>query len=236
MRLEAAEVPAQRPLPSRLWRALGAAAKCGFFAGAAMMFYFVATIFMVGGDGTAPWITRRSGDIIQQTASWLGFFGPASLVITVLFWSSVVSVAAFLWAMGTRPGPAPDPGAVNRANRTWTFVVLGVFALFVLLAVNGVLGPGGGSRWGERKAVAEFVRTNTALMQRVGGNPSVSVSAPTRRGDNFPYYEVDVRGTKEVCAVVEASRRYNAASTFRLVCAVEKPCLKLEAQRHPCRN
>jgi len=68
------------------------------FGGCIFIFFF-ASIAMVQGNGTAPWITHASVSILDFTVKLLGISSNGSVFTVVFFWAFLVFVLVFMFML-----------------------------------------------------------------------------------------------------------------------------------------
>ncbi len=80
--------------------AFGVAGKYSALFGLCFFIFFFASIPMVMGDGTAPWITYMALGVIDFTVKFLGISSKGGVVFTVVFfWAAVVFVLVFMFVL-----------------------------------------------------------------------------------------------------------------------------------------
>lgn len=106
--------------------ATGGAVTIGFFL------LTFASLFMVGGDGTAPWITHLMLKLGEVPITMFGFRKDSLLVVSPLFWGGTAFVSAFL-VLGTVRAIQPHPQMRSVASVLLrTLLVLAVLAMVFL--------------------------------------------------------------------------------------------------------
>jgi hypothetical protein len=139
--------------------------------------FLFATILMVG-DGTAPSVTHLSAAILGFTVKLLGVSFKGAIVPTALFWSLVVFVVAFLYALITyRLQATPE----DKKSWYWTSGVIVVVIGSVLLLIQNHRSEDASVR--EEALALEYVRNNTEIMRKVGNKLEVYPASYTTASD-----------------------------------------------------
>lgn len=216
------------PLLQRLRYSISFGGKCAFIFAPALFVFLFATILMVGGDGRAPGVTHLSANIIGLPVKLLGLPFEGAIAPAVLFWSLLVFGVAFLYALVTSTGQAaPDMG------KPWYWPI--VVVVFVIGAVV-VLIQGHRSETSsvnEKALALEFVRTNSEVLQMVGGEAKIDLVSYTKSQGKPIVYDIGVRGNRTLYAIVEASGA-TMAPTFKLLCVTPLYMGQRDPFKHPC--
>ena len=183
---------------------------------------------MVRGDGTAPGVTYLSANIIGLPVKLLGLPFEGAIAPAVLFWSLLVFGIAFLYALvSSARQAAPDIGK----PLYWPIVVV----VFVIGAVV-VLIQGHRSETAsvnEKALALEFVRTNSEVLQMVGGEAKIDLVSYTKSQGKPIVYDISVRGNRTLYAIVEVSGA-TTAPTFKLLCVTPLYMGQRDPFKHPC--
>jgi hypothetical protein len=165
------------PLISRVSHSVAFGGKCAFIFAPIFFVFLFATILMVG-DGTAPSVTHLSAAILGFTVKLLGVSFEGAIVPAILFWSLVVFVVAFLYALiSYRSQATPE----DKKGWYWTSGVIVVVVGSVLLLVRNHRDEDASVR--EKALALEFVRNNTEIMRKVGNNLEVYPASYTTASD-----------------------------------------------------
>lgn len=224
----------KRSLSPNAWKALATAGKCAIIFAPVFFLFLVATIFMVGGDGTAPGITHLSAAIVGLTTKLLGISTNGAAIPVVLFWSLAVFVVVFLYAMRFRSvAPTTDHNVGDQQNKYWAVFSIFAFVAAVLLLIRSHQIES--ASVGEKQQVLEFIKQNVAVMREVGGKGNVDLVSYTTASNAPITYDISVRGTKTIYAIVEASKG-SKGPTFTLVCTTHLYLGQRDPLKHPCKQ
>jgi hypothetical protein len=183
---------------------------------------------MVGGDGKAPGVTHLSANIIGLPVKLLGLPFEGAIAPAVLFWSLLVFGVAFISALASSPKQSTPE---TEEPRYWPIVVVA----FVIGAV-GVLIQEHRSEAASVSAKAmalEFVRTNTEILQMVGGEAQVSLVSYRKSQGKPIIYDISVSGQRTLYAIVEGPRG-TTKPTVKLLCVTPLYMGQRDPFKHPC--
>lgn len=201
---------------SRTLKAFATAGKCAVIFAPIFFLFLFSSILMVGGDGTAPAVTHLSAAIVGKTAKLLGIASEGAVFFVVLFWSLLVYVFAFLYAI-MFPGIPSDNDQKTEIQKSIKLAVLSIVA-FVAGSLSLIAGNQNKSNAeDEKKRALDFVKQNETVMQEVGGNGKLSLVSYTTARNGAVTYDIGVYGTKTIYAIVVASRN-SGTSNFTLAC------------------
>lgn len=79
--------------------AFSIAIKYASIFGGCIFIFFFASIAMVQGNGTAPWITHSAVSILDFTVKLLDISSNGSVFVVVLFWSFLVFCLVFIFTL-----------------------------------------------------------------------------------------------------------------------------------------
>lgn len=183
---------------------------------------------MVGGDGTAPGVTHLSANIIGLPVKLLGLPFEGAIAPAVLFWSLLVFGVAFIYALAfsTRQ-PTPDVGK----PWYWPIVVIAFVIGAVVVLIQGRRSETASVN--EKALALEFVRTNSEVLQMVGGEAQVSLVSYTKSQGKPIIYDISVRGQRTLYAIVEAPG-VTTTPTFKLLCVTPLYMGQRDPFKHPC--
>lgn len=94
-----------------------------------VFFLTFASLFMVGGDGTAPWVTHLMLKLGEVPTRLFGFPKTSLLVVSPLFWGAIAFISAFL-VLSTVSAIQPHPRLRSLAS-----VLLRTLLVFAVLAM-----------------------------------------------------------------------------------------------------
>lgn len=215
-------------LLQRLLYSISFGGKCAFIFAPVLSVFLFTTMLMVGGDGRAPGVTHFSASIVALPGKLLGMPSHHVSVSPVLFWSLVVFGVSFLYALVNSAGKIAKDG-----DRSWCWPIIVV--VFVIWAMIGLI-QGVRSQTAfvnEKELVLEFVRTNSEVLQMVGGKPKTDIVVYKRGRGRTISYEIGVEGNITLYAIVEVSGT-TMAPTFKLMCMTPIRIGQRDSFKHPC--
>lgn len=215
-------------LIARLRYSISFGGKCASIFAPVLFVFLFATILMVRGDGTAPGVTNLSANIIGLPIKLLGLPSEGAITPAVLFWTLLVFGGAFLYAFGSSASkPVQDFG------KPWYWPIVVVVAVIgaVIVLIQG--GQSESASIHEKALALEFVRTNSKVLELVGGEPKVDLVSYTKSQGKLLFYDISVRGHRTLYAIVEPSRA-TRVPTFKLLCVTPLYMGQREAFKHPC--
>jgi hypothetical protein len=92
-----------------------------------------ASLFMVGGDGTAPWITHLMLKLGEVPTTMFGLPKSSLLIVSPLFWGAIAFISALL-VLSTVSAIQPHPKMRSVASTLLrTLLVLAILAMVFLV-------------------------------------------------------------------------------------------------------
>ncbi len=171
--------------------------------------------------------------IVDFTVKRLGIPFEGAVFTVVLFWSLIVYVGVFIYRAFIRVAEESTvKSRVPQDVRSGAFAILAFCVAIVYL----ILEHGNETNAQSIKMlVLDFVKNNEAVMREVGASEQASLVSWQTGRDGSGTYDVEVRGTKTIYAIVEASRKSSTAQ-FTLVCTTPLYIGQRDPFKHPCKQ
>jgi hypothetical protein len=212
----------------KIQKAFTTATNAALFFAPIFLIFLIATIFMVGGDGSAPSVTHLSAAILSFTVKFLGISSGGSVFYVVMFWSLIVYINAFLYVILIQDVAITDNFRAEKSSIAISVLIF-ISAIIILILAR----QNNNIQVNEKQLAIEFVKNNAKISLEAGGKTEVSLVSTTMLGRVPTMYEISVHGEKTIFAIVEVSRTAKPA-TFILSCTTEISSGYREAYKHPC--
>lgn len=229
------------PILFRTLRALATAGKWTVIFALIFFIFLFATILMVG-DGSAPSITNLSSAIVEQTIKFLGIASEGSVFSVVLFWSFVVYVFAFLYALILSSVPADE----NQKTKNQKTIKYAVFSIVALVAASLILMAEHQNHTNmedEKMLALDFVTHSDQVINLAGGPVEANISQLADGRGNKGRYEFSVAlyGKEKsdanlITLFVDVSRS-SGKPTFTIACHLtQDQDVYRDAYKDPCKQ
>jgi hypothetical protein len=214
--------------------ALVTAGICALVFGASFILILVATLILVGGDGTAPWITHMSVAVIEFTVKLLGFPRQGNLSVVAAFWASIVFLLVFVILLPLKLAAGSAGQNVVDRRQGYSALVFVLAFVAVPFLIYGSLNKEKGVIEEEQLAL-DYVTHNSQVMEMAGGPVKAfrSLSVTYSYDRNRARYEFSIVGPKKFYAVVDVNRE-SGKPEFRLACVTTLSMGNREAGKDPC--
>lgn len=210
----------------------------GVFGG--LFFIFLVSSILLVGDGTGPWVTNFSSEVIEFTVKLLGFHREGNLLVVIIFWSSVVFVFMFAIFFPIKMAATSATENLDNQGNGNTLLIIVLVLIAILLFIYYFRSTENATIEEEHLAL-DYVTKNNQVIKLVGGPVKANISSTSLnwRGGRYEFTVYpdgkSISDENYINAIVEVSRSWGKP-TFILACIPRLSQGMRDPYKDPCQQ